>query len=536
MGMKLGRENYCDPFLRSPSKSEPGHKATWSRGSATTGDDKMDELLHQLETLMHDLRVLYTSDAPEHDEAFYLASDAAMGRILQQVGRLRGGRRRKTDVMQNQAWSGGGLQLFGHRPVPSLKEAARKVIVSGRIVKHWRCQSYLDLESRIGDGASSARSSVVTSVSVTEDPMGEVDVRSWTGVDVFRLEEKPVGSLVLVFHSIWKKEDWGKLCQCELTAALGYMEALGNLYAKNPYHNRAHAADVTAIVYYLWSNLRSTMKDFVAQVDVLLGVLAGAMHDVGHPAVNNDFLVKTKDALALRYNDQSVLENYHVATSFELMHERGVDLLAHKLGAMPPTSALRRRIIDMVLATDMARHKQALEAVSMQLEAAESPEEVDKLPIEQLIVHLSDLGHPLRPFRHHNVWSQKVTEEFFNQGDREKELGFIPMPLLDRTKAPSLAKGQTGFMNFVVQPTFDLFCRFNSMFAELPPAKCMQENIDHWQKEVAEEEAQEAREKELKEMERSSSRQATMSAALSGAMSHQSSRSLAENADESRLE
>jgi hypothetical protein len=35
--------------------------------------------------------------------------------------------------------------------------------------------------------------------------------------------------------------------------------------------------------------------------------------------VNNDFLVKTLDPLALLYNDRSPMENHHVASAFQLL-------------------------------------------------------------------------------------------------------------------------------------------------------------------------------------------------------------------------
>ena len=54
----------------------------------------------------------------------------------------------------------------------------------------------------------------------------------------------------------------------------------------------------------------------------LLGCyLAAIIHDYEHRGVNNDFLIKTSDRLALLYNDSSPMENHHVAAAFILMKE-----------------------------------------------------------------------------------------------------------------------------------------------------------------------------------------------------------------------
>ena len=47
--------------------------------------------------------------------------------------------------------------------------------------------------------------------------------------------------------------------------------------------------------------------------------LAAACHDVGHPGVTNIFLIETKAEMAIRYNDLMVLENFHVATTYEIL-------------------------------------------------------------------------------------------------------------------------------------------------------------------------------------------------------------------------
>ena len=54
----------------------------------------------------------------------------------------------------------------------------------------------------------------------------------------------------------------------------------------------------------------------------LLGCyLAAIIHDYEHRGVNNDFLIRSSDPLALMYNDASPMENHHLAAAFMLMRE-----------------------------------------------------------------------------------------------------------------------------------------------------------------------------------------------------------------------
>ena len=58
---------------------------------------------------------------------------------------------------------------------------------------------------------------------------------------------------------------------------------------------------------------------------MLLGAL---VHDLGHPGVTNTFLITTDNRLALQYNDQHVLEMYHVAEAFRVLRKPGSDMLS----------------------------------------------------------------------------------------------------------------------------------------------------------------------------------------------------------------
>eukprot|EP00798_Chlamydomonas_sp_ICE-L_P000521 gene521-1934_t len=99
-------------------------------------------------------------------------------------------------------------------------------------------------------------------------------------------------------------------------------------------------------------NLSGNEATEVRQAFLLLTVYFSAViHDYDHRGVNNHFLVRVGDPLALLYNDVAPMENHHVASAFLILKEDRFNFI-HRL----PTgvkSSLRTQAIDMILATDM---------------------------------------------------------------------------------------------------------------------------------------------------------------------------------------
>ena len=89
-------------------------------------------------------------------------------------------------------------------------------------------------------------------------------------------------------------------------------------------------------------------------IELFSAVVGAFVHDVGHTGVNNNFLVQTGSQLALRFNDQSPLENMHVAIAFEAMKEEGCNLISKF--TPDEKRECRKIIIDTVLGTDNALH------------------------------------------------------------------------------------------------------------------------------------------------------------------------------------
>ena len=68
---------------------------------------------------------------------------------------------------------------------------------------------------------------------------------------------------------------------------------------------------------------------------------------------------------------------------------------------------------------------------------------VDKSKILSLVLHCCDVAHPSKPWLLHRRWTNLLLEEFFRQGDNEKELGLPYSPLCDRNNT-LVAESQIG--------------------------------------------------------------------------------------------
>lgn len=160
-----------------------------------------------------------------------------------------------------------------------------------------------------------------------------------------------------------------------------YLTKVEGMYRPNPYHNKIHAADVTQTAAVIMSALdmhlrsdgsskpasgngcqkcscgpgcccavaakgpaalsnghspaasprqpasnsssvSSSAEPGLSKLERFAIILASAIHDLGHPGVNNVFLVKTRDKQAIMYNDKSVNENMHASMAFSLAFDQ----------------------------------------------------------------------------------------------------------------------------------------------------------------------------------------------------------------------
>lgn len=102
-------------------------------------------------------------------------------------------------------------------------------------------------------------------------------------------------------------------------------------------------------------------------IDVMSFLVGGICHDLGHDGFTNGFHVNAMTERAIRYNDVSVQESYHVAEAFAIMQRSDANF-CETLSANE-FKILRKRMISCILATDMAKHSSDFSALKSLLEA-----------------------------------------------------------------------------------------------------------------------------------------------------------------------
>lgn len=268
---------------------------------------------------------------------------------------------------------------------------------------------------------------------------------------------------------------------------LAFVEAVEKDYPPNPFHNFAHGLDV---LYTVARHLRTAEAHRFLSEPTLFWIMVAAIgHDLGHGGVNNAFLIETMDPLALTYNDLSPLENLHCARLFKILSLQQANLFSEM--DKETFRETRRGIINAILHTDFAKHNEMVKELNLLFEmnsevfALGDDPEVDELlqkhegSMANALLHLADIGNPLKPWNLATRFAALCLEEFFAQGDKEKELGIPVQALNDREKV-NRPNSQLGFIEFLLLPFLEGVVRICPQLDSLA-VQCG-DNMQNWER------------------------------------------------------
>ena len=251
------------------------------------------------------------------------------------------------------------------------------------------------------------------------------------------------------------------------TTTTNYFVAIENAY--NPrdqvsYHNAIHAVDVVQTVFAMVNQDAENLRK-INSLTLLALFFSAAIHDVGHPGVNNAHLIITGDDLALQYNDRSVLENFHISRAFSILFSSpSMDLLKNlrSLDVINKSNLckdFRNLAIEMVLATDLSHHFQTQARFRARLAARGKENSLDFQDLADIsimcsiLLHAADISNVAKSWTVYEPWIDLLFTEFFAQGDREKKLGYPVASFMDRdVSIPE--KAQSAFITNIVLPLY----------------------------------------------------------------------------------
>lgn len=190
----------------------------------------------------------------------------------------------------------------------------------------------------------------------------------------FNDDELIIGAMMMLEHALKMDElaDY-RISSEELLSFLTSCREAYNSFV--PYHNFKHVIDVLQATFFFLLQLgtlqphtpvpnpllglpsldgsfapqsKPPIPGLLTPFDALTLLITAIGHDVGHPGVNNAFLVTMNAPLAQLYNDRSVLESFHCAAYSQILRRHW--------GRVFGDAEMRALMISCILATDMGLH------------------------------------------------------------------------------------------------------------------------------------------------------------------------------------
>lgn len=333
------------------------------------------------------------------------------------------------------------------------------------------------MDNRDGDGSPfSRRGSLISSPPIqriTDSERAEImsiDLgdMNFTSADfnIFAAREnatKPSDTAVAIIWKLMMSTGLPQMFDCDEETMLNFILHCRKKYRKVPYHNFFHVVDVCQTLYTFL--FQGDVRDFLTDLDCYVLLITALVHDLDHMGVNNSFHLKTDSPLGILSSasgNTSVLEVHHCNLAIEILEDPTANIFSGL--STPERSEAYKAMIEAILATDMARHGDLVkrfEATIAENAKDESNEFVfnkddplHRKVVREIALKAADISNVTKPFEVSRLWAVAVTEEFYQQGDKEKAKGVEVLPMFDRSQKTELAKGQLGFINFVAEKFF----------------------------------------------------------------------------------
>nr|VZI35176.1 unnamed protein product [Spirometra erinaceieuropaei] len=224
--------------------------------------------------------------------------------------------------------------------------------------------------------------------------------------EIFEFESATPGhTLSILGYSIFKERNLMAKFNIPPQVLVNCLQRIEGFYRPHViYHNSTHAADVMQSAHYLLS--AQCLGEVYSDLEVFSVLFACAVHDVDHPGLTNQFLIRTATDMS---KHMSLLAD--LKTTVESKRASGSSIIS-------------------------------LDTYSTRILILES------------LVHAADLNGTAKKLSLYLKWVDRVTEEFYQQGEQERSLGLDVSAMCDR-ESTCVPTSQVSFMDFITYPLWE---------------------------------------------------------------------------------
>ncbi|CAK8673759.1 unnamed protein product [Clavelina lepadiformis] len=268
--------------------------------------------------------------------------------------------------------------------------------------------------------------------------------------DVWRLDrDSMVDHIEYMYHDLGIVRAW----KIPRTTLKMFLLGVRERYQDNPYHNFKHCFCVTQMAYSMICKLR--LRNLIS-VDHMGALLTAAVcHDVDHPGLNNSYHSHARTPLAILYNYQSILEQHHFAVACRILSNKERNIFRN----VNNRDEVLTNIGELILATDLARHKEIMEEYTNTLTLGfDFKNSNHVMRLLKIIIKCSDVSNEVRPETVASPWVERLFAEYSEQSAREKRECLPVTPYMDPDMV-NVAESQQGFIRGMMLPMYDKLCK-----------------------------------------------------------------------------
>ncbi|KAA0203077.1 hypothetical protein HAZT_HAZT005709 [Hyalella azteca] len=225
-------------------------------------------------------------------------------------------------------------------------------------------------------------------------------------------------------------------------------------YRDVTYHNWRHAFNVAQMMFVILT--KTKWWKVLGEMECVALIIACLCHDLDHRGTNNSFQIRASSPLAQLYST-STMEHHHFDQSLMILNTSGNRILSQC------TSEEFSRIVavleEAILATDLAVYFKKRPEFFKLVSSGEYDwcKEEHRSQLRAMTMTACDIAAITKPWEVQKKVAELVANEFFEQGDIEKEkLKITPIDMMNRDKRDKLPAMQVNFIDTICLPVYEV--------------------------------------------------------------------------------